>query len=136
MDGEPIKDINIQEYRKQIALVSQEPTLYSGTIRFNLLLGAIKPAEEVTQKEIEQACRDVNILEFIQGLPEYVSFHSFHYVVFYKLCAAASKPRLAGKALNSRVVKNSASPSQRLSFVTPRCCYWMKVRRLPPVCGN
>jgi len=62
--------LNIQSYRKQIALVSQEPTLYAGTIRFNILLGAVKPMEEVTQKEIENACRDANILEFIKSLPE------------------------------------------------------------------
>jgi ATP-binding cassette subfamily B (MDR/TAP) protein 1 len=53
-------------------LVSQEPTLYAGTVRFNILLGAIKPEEEVTQKEIEDACRKANILEFIEGLPQYV----------------------------------------------------------------
>jgi ATP-binding cassette subfamily B (MDR/TAP) protein 1 len=52
--------------------VSQEPTLYAGSVRFNILLGAIKPHDEVTQKEIENACRDANILEFIQGLPQYV----------------------------------------------------------------
>lgn len=63
----------MQEYRKQIALVSQEPTLYAGTVRFNILLGAIKPESEVTQEEIEKACRDANILEFIQSLPEYVT---------------------------------------------------------------
>lgn len=50
--------------------MSQEPTLYAGTVRFNILLGAVKPAEEVTQEEIEQACRDANILDFIQSLPE------------------------------------------------------------------
>jgi ABC-type multidrug transport system fused ATPase/permease subunit len=55
-----------------MALVSQEPTLYAGTVRFNIVLGAIKPAEEVTQEEIEDACRNANILEFIQSLPEYV----------------------------------------------------------------
>jgi len=70
LDGELITDLNIQEYRKQIALVSQEPTLYAGTVRFNILLGAIKPAEEVTQEEIEEACRNANILEFIQSLPD------------------------------------------------------------------
>ncbi|KAK0457582.1 P-loop containing nucleoside triphosphate hydrolase protein [Desarmillaria tabescens] len=70
MDGIPIEEYNVQEYRKQIALVSQEPTLYAGTIRFNILLGAIKPWDEVTQEEIEAACRDANILDFIQGLPE------------------------------------------------------------------
>ena len=55
-----------------MALVSQEPTLYAGTIRFNILLGATKPTDEVTQQEIEKACQDANILEFIQGLPQCV----------------------------------------------------------------
>ncbi|KAF8895324.1 P-loop containing nucleoside triphosphate hydrolase protein [Infundibulicybe gibba] len=70
LDNERITDLNIQEYRKQMALVSQEPTLYAGTIRFNILLGAIKPESEVTQEEIETACRHANILDFIQELPE------------------------------------------------------------------
>ncbi|KAF8149154.1 P-loop containing nucleoside triphosphate hydrolase protein [Crassisporium funariophilum] len=70
LDGERITDLNVQEYRKQLALVSQEPTLYAGTVRFNILLGAIKPESEVTQDEIENACRDANILDFIQGLPQ------------------------------------------------------------------
>ncbi|EAU80745.2 multidrug resistance protein 1 [Coprinopsis cinerea okayama7 len=70
LDGEKISELNVQEYRKQLALVSQEPTLYAGTIRFNILLGAIKPHSEVTQEEIEAACRDANILDFIQSLPQ------------------------------------------------------------------
>ncbi|KAJ7761539.1 P-loop containing nucleoside triphosphate hydrolase protein [Mycena maculata] len=70
LDNELITELNLQEYRKQIALVSQEPTLYAGTVRFNILLGAIKPVEEVTQEEIENACRNANILEFIQSLPD------------------------------------------------------------------
>lgn len=64
-------------------------TLYIGTLRFNILLGAARSAEEVTQEEIEKACRDgesceptrvrrvaadsrapANILDFIQSLPE------------------------------------------------------------------
>ena len=70
LDGQPINELNVSEYRKAIALVSQEPTLYAGTIKFNILLGAIKPISEVTQEELEQACRDANILEFIQSLPK------------------------------------------------------------------
>jgi len=88
IDDQPISELNVQEYRKHLALVSQEPvsihhliinllclmsfcqTLYAGTIRFNVLLGATKPASEVTQEELEEACRDANILEFIQSLPE------------------------------------------------------------------
>ncbi|OSD02414.1 multidrug resistance protein 1 [Trametes coccinea BRFM310] len=70
LDEQPITKLNVAEYRKHIALVSQEPTLYAGTIRFNILLGATKPTEEVTQEEIETACRNANILEFIQSLPD------------------------------------------------------------------
>ncbi|KAG1772443.1 P-loop containing nucleoside triphosphate hydrolase protein [Suillus occidentalis] len=69
LDGEPINEVNIQEYRKQLALVSQEPTLYAGTIRFNILLGAIKPESEVTEEEIEAVCRNANVLDFIKSLP-------------------------------------------------------------------
>ncbi|KAI6129641.1 ste6-like protein, partial [Pisolithus croceorrhizus] len=69
LDGQPINGYNIQEYRKQIALVSQEPSLYAGTIRFNILLGATEPVSEVTQEELEATCRDANILDFIHSLP-------------------------------------------------------------------
>ena len=47
-------------------------TLYARTVHFNNLLGAIKPESEVTQDEIETACRSANILDFIQSLPEFV----------------------------------------------------------------
>ncbi|RPD54666.1 P-loop containing nucleoside triphosphate hydrolase protein [Lentinus tigrinus ALCF2SS1-7] len=70
LDEQPITKYNVSEYRKHIALVSQEPTLYAGTVRFNILLGATKPREEVTQEEIEAACRNANILDFIQSLPD------------------------------------------------------------------
>lgn len=70
LDGERIRELNVQEYRKHLALVSQEPTLYAGTIRFNIVIGAVKAQSEVTMEEIEQACRDANILEFIQSLPQ------------------------------------------------------------------
>ncbi|KAJ2914131.1 hypothetical protein MD484_g6294, partial [Candolleomyces efflorescens] len=69
LDGQKISEFNVQDYRKHIALVSQEPTLYAGTVRFNILLGAIKPESEVTQEELEAVCRDANILDFIKSLP-------------------------------------------------------------------
>ena len=69
----------MQEYRKHLALVSQEPTLYAGTIWFNIVIGAVKAQSEVTMEEIEQACRDANILEFIQSLPQCVFFLSNSY---------------------------------------------------------
>jgi len=69
-DDQPIPELNVQMYRRQLAMVSQEPTLYAGSLRFNVLLGAIKPESEVTQEEIESVCRQANILDFIQGLPD------------------------------------------------------------------
>lgn len=58
VDGEDISELNINDYRKNVGLISQEPTLYAGSVRFNITLGALKPAEQVAQEEVEQACRE------------------------------------------------------------------------------
>lgn len=68
VDGKEISSLNISDYRSHIALVSQEPTLYQGTIRENMLLGADR--EDVPDSEIEFACREANIYDFIMSLPE------------------------------------------------------------------
>ncbi|OCK82170.1 ABC transporter-like protein [Lepidopterella palustris CBS 459.81] len=68
IDGKEISNLNIKNYRKYLALVSQEPTLYQGTLRDNILLGADQ--EEVPEEDIVQACKDANIYEFIMSLPE------------------------------------------------------------------
>ncbi|WVQ85990.1 hypothetical protein IAT38_008158 [Cryptococcus sp. DSM 104549] len=70
LDGMDIKDLNVSSYRSQVALVSQEPTLYAGTIRWNILMGAHKPVEQVTEEEIVKACKDANIYDFIMSLPD------------------------------------------------------------------
>lgn len=68
VDGKEISSLNINEYRSFIALVSQEPTLYQGTIRENVLLGADR--DDVPEEDIEFACREANIYDFIQSLPD------------------------------------------------------------------
>lgn len=68
VDGKEISSLNINDYRSYIALVSQEPTLYQGTIRENVLLGADR--EDVPDSEIEFACREANIYDFIISLPD------------------------------------------------------------------
>jgi ATP-binding cassette subfamily B (MDR/TAP) protein 1 len=68
VDGKDISTFNISSYRKYIALVSQEPTLYQGSIRENVMLGTTN--ENVTQEEIEAACRNANIHDFIASLPQ------------------------------------------------------------------
>ena len=57
LDGHEVKDINLNNLRSHMALVSQEPTLYAGTLKYNILMGATKPHEEVTDEELENVCR-------------------------------------------------------------------------------
>jgi len=101
--------------------VSQEPTLYAGTVRFNILLGATKPAEEVTQAEIEAACRDANILEFIQDLPESVqiAFVSCSFLTSIRF-AGALIPRWVARDHSCQAVKNVSlfSPLYKATFLT------------------
>lgn len=68
-DGYNIKDLHLGHYRNQIALVSQDPVLYNGTIRENILFGTATP-EKVSNEQIMQACRDANIASFIESLPD------------------------------------------------------------------
>lgn len=67
-NGKDIKDINVYEYRKNLSLVAQEPTLFQGTIRENILLGVDE--NSVTDERLHQVCRDASIHEFIVSLPE------------------------------------------------------------------
>lgn len=62
MDGKDISQLNLNSYRSKIALVSQEPVLYSGTIRENIVLGT---ELEVTEDTVIRACKDANIYDFI-----------------------------------------------------------------------
>jgi ATP-binding cassette, subfamily B (MDR/TAP), member 1 len=68
VDGKDISTLNIRSYRQHMALVSQEPTLYQGSIRENVLLGAA--SEDASQEDIEAACRQANIHDFIISLPQ------------------------------------------------------------------
>ncbi|KAI0159908.1 P-loop containing nucleoside triphosphate hydrolase protein [Hypoxylon sp. FL1284] len=63
-----IDDIDLANYRRTISLVAQEPALFDGTIRENLLLG-VDP-DSVTDEELEQVCRDAEIHNYITSLPE------------------------------------------------------------------
>ncbi|KAK5347548.1 multidrug-resistance transporter mdr2 [Exophiala xenobiotica] len=68
VDGKEISALNLNDYRSHLALVSQEPTLYQGTIKDNILLGADRG--EVDDEQVIQACKDANIYDFILSLPD------------------------------------------------------------------
>lgn len=91
VDGRDIASLNVNDYRSYLALVSQEPTLYAGTIRENILLGALAP-DTVSDAQIEAVCREANIYEFIVSLPD-----GFNTVVGSKgtLLSGGQKQRIA-----------------------------------------
>lgn len=66
--GVDVRQVPIHLLRQQMAYVSQDPILYEGTIRWNLSLGSNDP-DSVTQEQIEKACEDAYILDFVRGLP-------------------------------------------------------------------
>ncbi|OAL30045.1 hypothetical protein AYO20_08949 [Fonsecaea nubica] len=68
VDGQEISSLNINDYRSHLALVSQEPTLYQGTIKDNVLLGVDRG--EISDEQIIRACKDANIYDFIMSLPD------------------------------------------------------------------
>lgn len=62
-----ISDLDMREYRRAISLVAQEPTLFQGTIRENILLGV---DEDTPSERLYSVCRDAEIHDFISSLPE------------------------------------------------------------------
>lgn len=65
-NGQPLTLLSPADYRKQVSLVSQEPTLYQGTIRENVALSV----DTASDQAIESACRDAQIHDFIASLPD------------------------------------------------------------------
>ncbi|KAI3810014.1 hypothetical protein L1987_19619 [Smallanthus sonchifolius] len=66
IDERDIKEYNLRGLRSHIALVSQEPTLFSGTILENIAYG--KP--NATESEIRNAADLANAHEFISGMED------------------------------------------------------------------
>jgi ABC-type multidrug transport system fused ATPase/permease subunit len=67
-DDQDLKDIELTSYRRALSLVAQEPKLFDGTIRENLILGI--DDEDVPEERIIQACKDAEIHDFVISLPE------------------------------------------------------------------
>ncbi|XP_043995141.1 antigen peptide transporter 2-like isoform X2 [Gambusia affinis] len=62
LDGEPLRSYDHHFFHKKIAVVSQEPVLFSGSIRDNITYGLT----DCSQEKIEEAARKANAHEFIQ----------------------------------------------------------------------
>ena len=66
-NGRNLKDLDPKWYHNQIAIVQQEPVLFSGTIRENIIYGL--DLDDKNDDEIEalmdDACRQANAYDFI-----------------------------------------------------------------------
>jgi len=67
IDGVNIKQIDPFFLHKQMAIVSQEPTLFATSLKDNILYG-VNP-KDVTEEDIINACKTANAWNFIQDTP-------------------------------------------------------------------
>lgn len=68
IDGQDIRDFELQSLRGQFALVSQQATLFNDTVAHNIAYGA--QGRIYTPEEIRTAASAAHALEFIQELPQ------------------------------------------------------------------
>ena len=66
VDGMDVRDVTLESLYANIALVSQEVTLFDDTVAANIAYGR----QEASQNEIEEAARNAAADGFIQDLPD------------------------------------------------------------------
>lgn len=66
VEGVDVRELRVSDLRSAMAIVSQEPVLFSGTIRDNIAYSN----PELSMEIIEQAASDAHASEFIKGFPE------------------------------------------------------------------
>ncbi|MFP5403514.1 MAG: lipid A export permease/ATP-binding protein MsbA [Gammaproteobacteria bacterium] len=67
LDGVDLRELRLQDLRRQIALVSQDVVLFNDTLAHNIAYGTKRDA---TPDEIRAACVAAHAWDFIQALPE------------------------------------------------------------------
>ena len=65
VDGIDLRDQDLTALRQHFAVVLQDPFLFTGTLAENIRLGN----DEIMDAELRQAALDVNVLDFIESLP-------------------------------------------------------------------
>jgi ABC-type multidrug transport system fused ATPase/permease subunit len=67
IDGNDIRNLDLQWLRQHIGYVQQEPQLFGMTVRENICYGM---AHEVSQEELERVCLEANAHDFILEWPD------------------------------------------------------------------
>jgi ATP-binding cassette subfamily B protein len=65
LDGVDLRELDLAALRQHFAVVLQDPFLFTGTLAENIRFGN----EAITDDDLRQAARDVNVLDFIESLP-------------------------------------------------------------------
>lgn len=68
LDGNNLSQLNIEWLRSHIGSVNQEPILFSGTIRENILYG-LKTNENYSDENFHRVCKEAHVEDFVQTLP-------------------------------------------------------------------
>ena len=66
LEGVDVRVLRLAQLRKAMAIVAQEPVLFSGTVRANIAYGR----EDATDDAIEAAARDAHAHEFLLRFPD------------------------------------------------------------------
>ena len=67
LDGRPIEQYRLKNLRKQIALVTQQVSLFNDTVANNIAYGDLRDSEE---EDIRLAARSAYAMEFIENMPD------------------------------------------------------------------
>jgi ATP-binding cassette subfamily B (MDR/TAP) protein 1 len=68
VDGEDIRDGDVNVHRARLGLVEQEPDLFPGSVKFNIGLGKI--GSEPTEEAIIEVAKKCELHDFIMSLPD------------------------------------------------------------------
>lgn len=64
-DGVPIDEYDISDWRDRIAVVRQQPFIFTDTLENNVTIGN----REATRQEVKDVCEIANVDEFVEDLP-------------------------------------------------------------------
>ena len=84
-DGQDVRDMDVRTLRSCMGLVSQEPDLFTGSIAYNVKLGA-PPGVTITDRDVEAVCKKCGLHDFITSLPDGYNTE----------CGSSSSSRLSG----------------------------------------
>ncbi|KAL1792258.1 hypothetical protein ACET3X_010009 [Alternaria dauci] len=68
VDSQLLRKMSPRNYRRNVSLVQQEPCLFPGSVRENIMHGV--DVANISDAEVEAACRAANVWEFVSSLPE------------------------------------------------------------------